>query len=317
MGILISGDFTHGQKALFRQLLEEEVYFDDQELPQSAGAHIRVALMTSWKRLSMMLPQLPNLEMVQCFFAGADRITFEDVPADIVIATASGAMASSIAEHAFSLLLSLSRNLFMHDRKLRKGDFSQLSPLNTELRGKSIGIIGYGSIGREVGRRARSFGMKVLAINTSGESDADKTFTLEGMDELLRSSDFVIVCIPLNAMTKGAIDTRRLKVMKDSAILVNVSRGKVIDEGDLYRHLKENPGFRAGLDVWWHYPKEGEKWSQEYPFDKLDNVAMTPHNAAMIPGWEERTIEFCSKNIMNYLNGRKIENKVRKEDYLI
>ncbi|HPR42418.1 MAG TPA: 2-hydroxyacid dehydrogenase, partial [Candidatus Methanofastidiosa archaeon] len=264
-----------------------------------------------------LVPSMPRLEMVQCFFAGADRFDFGKMPPDVTVATASGALATAVSEHAFSLLLSLCRDLDLHRRRLDEGVFEQLDPLNRELFGKSIGIVGYGPIGQRIGRIAKAFGMRTLALNTSGKSDADATYTLEGLDRMLKESDYVVICIPLNRHTDGLIGKDMLSLMKENAILVNVSRGKVLVEKDLYEHLRDHPSFKAGLDVWWHYPRDGETWSQDYDFGKLPNIAMTPHNAALVPGWRERTIVFCCRNMLDHMNGKKIRNKVRREDYLI
>lgn len=318
MPILISGDFTGSEREIFRDSLEKEgLIFDDEVTPDTDLGGIRVALMTSWKRLEPLIPRVPNLELVQSFFAGADRINFSNIPNSIIICTASGAMASSVAEHAIALLLSLGRNLKHHQRMLEGGNFSQLDPPNNEMRGKRVGIIGYGSIGREIGRLSRALGLEVWALNSSGVSDADHTYTLKGLDILLRHSNYVIVSIPLNKHTFNLIDQGRLKAMRDDAILINISRGKVISEKDLYHHLKENPRFRAGLDVWWHYPRGNDKWEQKYPFEMLPNVLMTPHNAAIVTGWKDRTIRFCCKNMVDYLKKENIKNKIKREDYLM
>ena len=317
MNVFISGRFSSCEKDIFYEMLGKGIIFDDEPAGTNEVSCTKVALMTSWKQFYPGLARMPDLEMVQCFFAGADRLDFEKIPKNITVTTASGAMASSVAEHAFSLLLHLCRNLELQGSRMREGEFEQLDPLNRELFGKTIGIVGYGSIGRAVGSMAKAFGMQILAINISGHSDADKTYTLEGLDMLLRESDYVVLCIPLNNKTRGIIDKKKLEGMKENAILVNVSRGGVINEKDLYLHLSSHPSFKAGLDVWWHYPKNKEKWSQAYPFERLENVAMTPHNAALVTGWRERTIRFCCKNILNYVNKGKIENVVRREDYLM
>jgi len=318
MAILISGDFKSSERGMFEDLLKGQgLIFDNEVTPVTELGDVRVALMTSWRRLEPLLPRIPGLEMIQCFFAGADRINFSKMPLGIAICTASGAMASSVAEHAIALLLSLGRNLKLHQQMLGSGKFSQLDPLNSEMGGKRIGIIGYGSIGMEIGRLSKALGLEVWALNSSGSSDADHTYTLKGLDILLRHSNYVIVSIPLNKHTFNLIDRGRLKTMRGDAILVNISRGNVINEKDLYEHLRDNPRFKAGLDVWWHYPRENDRWKQKYPFEQLPNVALTPHNAAIVPGWKDRTIRFCCTNMINYLKKENIKNKVKREDYLM
>ncbi|MHC1599131.1 MAG: NAD(P)-dependent oxidoreductase [Candidatus Methanofastidiosia archaeon] len=318
MEILIGGKYTKKEKFLYKQLLgDQSLHFLDEGPPVCNISGTEILLVPSWREVAPLIPKMNNLYFIQFLFAGVDRIDFSVIPDKILVASCSGSNAASVTEHAFALLLSLSKNLTIHQNALRSGIFSQLSPLNMKLAGKNIGIIGYGTIGKRIGAIAKILDMKTYAVNTSGESDADVTVTLDNLHDIIPQLDYIIITLALTKKTRNVITRKELEAMKDNAILVNVARGGIVNEKDLYEHLLHHPEFKAGIDVWWHYPKKNEQWKQKYPIETLPNVQITPHNAAMVDMWKEEMIQFCCENVRRFVNKKEVKNKVKKEDYLI
>jgi len=258
-----------------------------------------------------------RLEMVQCLFAGVDHLPWEEIPATATVCSNAGAQADAVAEHALALLLAAAKNIPFHDAALRAGRFPQ-EVRSRRIEGLTLGILGYGHIGRSVAERAKSFGMRILALNRSGggEGPVDAWLREEEGLRLAAESDVVVCCLPLTKRTPGVIGAAFLAAMKPESILVNVSRGKVIDEGALYDHLRRNPGFTAALDVWWRYPREdgGHPFTQPY-FD-LANVVMTPHVAFSATGNTERVLGHALENVLRHLRGEAVRNVAEREDYL-
>ncbi len=258
--------------------------------------------------------KMKNLKIVQSLLAGVDYLPFEKLK-DKVILKNSGALSWVIAEHVFAMILSASRNIVTRTINMRNGLFEQTEPGDT-IRGKTILIIGYGSIGKEVAKIAKCFDMKILALGRSEKCEnCEKFGYLESLHEFLPLADIVVVSIPLTKETKDLIGKRELELMKKNVILVNIARGKIIDQESLYNHLLKNREMKACLDVWWKYPRLNEKFKQDYPFENLDNVIMTPHQAGIYINYFDDMVRAGIKNIMNYLNGN-MENVVKIEDYL-
>lgn len=234
----------------------------------------------------------PHLKLVQLISAGYDRLDVEAArQARVPVANNGGANSVAVAEHTLMLILAVYKKLAWHHNNVvrsqwRVGDFS--STRTYELAGKTLGIVGLGTIGKKVARRAQAFDMHVqyydtLRLSEDQEDALGVHFVL--FPELLRTSDVVSLHVPLNDTTRGMVSTREFAAMKDSAILINTCRGPVVDEEALHRALTTRQIAAAGLDVMVQEPPQ-----TDHPLFKLENVTITPHTAG--PTWENWTKAF-------------------------
>ena len=194
---------------------------------------------------------------------------------------------------------------------------AQRSPVQKhgEVRGKTIGILGYGRIGQEVAKRAAAFDMRVIAVGrTPKEAPAplDWFGTNEQWPELIAESDFLVLTCPLTDATRGIVDAKSLAAMKPSALLVNVSRGQVAVEEDLYNALKDKVIAGAVLDVWYAYPTPDapETKPSAFPFHELPNTILSPHCAGWTGAQDERRWEVIANNLDNLSAGKPLKNVI-------
>jgi len=260
---------------------------------------------------------LEHLQLMQLLSAGADHVPYPLLPPGVRIASNVGAFAEPIAEHVMAMALALAKKLMINHEKLSKGEFDQSSP-NISLKGKICGILGFGGNGKAIARLMRSFGVKIYAINRSGKTDEEVNFisTLDDLDYVLRHSDLIVVALPSNRDTRELIGKKELETMKPKAILINIARGSIIDEQALYDHLKDNPNFMVGTDVWWVEPFRDGEFRLDRPFFDLPNFLGSPHNSPMVPGAIEEAVRSASANILRFIDGKPIRGLVRREDYL-
>jgi len=259
---------------------------------------------------------MSRLRLIQTLAAGVNHVPFSLLKGPVKVSTGSGASSSQIAEHVFALILSTAKNVVRHTVAMRNGLFPQGEESKT-LRGKMLGILGVGSIGSHVGRLGKCLGMAVSGcdIKKPPTGILDRFYDLEMLTEFLCEVDFLVVSVPLTNKTEGMIGKGEISCMKPDATLVNVSRGAVIKEKDLFDHLKAYPSFTACLDVWWKYTAD-KTFKQNLPFEELDNVVMTPHNAAFYPGYHEKMVELAFDKVLRYLKGEPLEDVADHLDYI-
>jgi phosphoglycerate dehydrogenase-like enzyme len=271
----------------------------------------------------------PRLKWVQLHSAGINHLTGHPIlQSDICVTTSSGIHAVPIGEFAITLMLALARRVPRMVRMQDRGEWPRdrwRTFLGTELRGKTLGIVGYGSIGRETARIAKhGFAMRVLALTRSGakvdrgyiepgvgdpEGELpDAWFTREQLLDLLAQSDFVLIAAPLTNETRNLIGERELRAMKPTVFIVNIARGEIIDEAALVRALQENWIAGVGLDVFDKepLPAESELW-------KLDNALIAPHISSATPHYDDRVVELFAENLRRYLRGDELLNWVNRE----
>ena len=262
---------------------------------------------------------VPRLRFIQLLSAGADGTDFAAIPERVTLASNVGAYAEPIAEHAVAMTLALARRLPQRHAELARGEFNQADPLLT-LNGAVCVILGFGGIGRATARLLRCFGARIHAVNSSGRTGepVDSAGTLADLDRMLAAADVLVIALPLTTATQGLIGARELGLMKDTAILVIVSRAAIVDERALYEHLRGHPASGAGIDAWWHEPGSGgpgSGFTTGYPFLSLPNVIGSPHNSGIVPGVLPSAARQASLNVRRYLRGEDLTGVVRREDY--
>lgn len=224
-----------------------------------------------------LIAQSPKLRVIARTGVGYDAV---DVPAaterGIVVTITPGTNHDSVAEQAFSLLLAVSRRVVINDRIIRQGGWDRT--IVQPLRSRTIGLVGLGRIGRAMVPRAKAFGMRVIAFDTIPDPafDAEHGILRRPLEDLLAESDVVSLHIPLTEATRNMIDGRALALMKPGSILINTSRGGLVDEDALITSLKSGHLFGAGLDVF-----QVEPTPAAHPLIALSNVVSSPHIAGV------------------------------------
>ena len=185
-----------------------------------------------------------------------------------------------------------------------------------EAYGKTVAIVGFGHIGQEIARRARAFGMHVIAVTRSGKQGpaelAHEYVAVSALDEALPRTQSLVICCPLDDSTRGLIGARQLGLLPAGALLVNVARAEVVDEQALYEALSQQRLGRAVLDVWYQYPKKSQSPvpPSRWPLHELANVRATPHISAITPALLDRRYGFMARNIERLQQGQALDNVI-------
>jgi len=262
---------------------------------------------------------LNGLELLQTISTGVDYLPFSEIPENVTIACNAGGWAYQIAEHSVAMIMALYRRFVPQHNKLAKGVFDRGGYKLRNLRGSRFCAVGYGGIGRYTASMLKPFEVKIAALNTSGKTDDDIEFigTLNDLDAVLEKSDIVLLSIPLTKDTEGLFGKERLERMKPDACLINVARAPLVDEKALYDHLKANPDFLAGVDVWWEEPTWSEsRFHIDYPFFELPNFLGSPHNSNYVEDSFVDAAVAASANVRAFLEGKKPGGLIRREDYI-
>ena len=269
-------------------------------------------LMGSWVTTAVKLDEddfrvASQLKLLQIMSAGYELVDL-DLAAryGVPVAHFGDAMASTVAEHTLMLMLALLRRLLTLDAAVRSGRWRTGEPPMYELRGKRVGIIGMGLIGREVARRVAAFDASVSYHQRHPLPDIAGYLPL---DELLASSDVVTLNVPISGSTRDLIGARELGLMKPSAVLVNVSRGGVVDETALVEALRSGRLAGAALDVLAQEPPQASN-----PLLALDRVIFTPHDAGSSVEVWPRVVANCFANIQRVARGEPPVNLAIKYD---
>ncbi|UCC68964.1 MAG: D-2-hydroxyacid dehydrogenase [Armatimonadota bacterium] len=256
----------------------------------------------------------PRLKWVQSTGAGVRRfLTSDFIAAAIVLTNARGVYAVPIADHVMAFVLHFSRLFNVLMRRQMKREWTEWGECDPdELSHKTLGIIGLGGIGSEVAKRAKGFGMKVIATRQRPELPSEHADEVRGVDQLpwlLEQSDYVALCAALTPKTRHLIGEEQLKLMKPTAYLMNIGRGGLIDEQALIAALREGEIAGAGLDVF-----EEEPLPAESPLWDMPNVLITPHNSGSSPRSHERLMELFRENLRRYVASEPLLNVVDKQE---
>jgi phosphoglycerate dehydrogenase-like enzyme len=264
------------------------------------------------------LPRPDGLALFHVPGAGYDSVDLAALPASAVVCNCFG-HEHAIAEYVMAALLRRVVPLEDADRRMRGNDWtysaSTASRTHTELAGSTVGILGYGHIGKAVAVRAKAFGMTVHVANRSSVTDlgvVDRVFSLAELP-FWGSVDSVVVTLPLVLETKGIVGADAFARMRADAVLINVARGPVVDEQALYDALREKRIGGAVIDTWYRYPAPGETHGVpgNFPFHELTNIVMTPHMSGWTTGTIRRRQEVMADNIRRRVRGEACLNVVR------
>jgi D-3-phosphoglycerate dehydrogenase len=280
---------------------------EDEILSLAAGTDVILGSKVSKKIINVA----EKLKLIQTGGTGVDKVDVDAVAEKgVLVCNAVGLSGVWVAEHAVALMLALAKNIAKLDDGVRKGVWHQLS--SQKLEGKTLGIVGLGSIGIEIAKRMKAFGMRIVAIKRHTSEELKEKLEIdflggpEDLDYLLTESDFLVISVVLTPETRRMIGKREFHMMKKTAFLVNISRGQVINESALIQALEEDKIAGAGLDVF-----EIEPISPDNPLLKMENVVLTPHvgGGRSLKALSER-IEFIAENIKKVMLGKKPSNVI-------
>lgn len=266
-----------------------------------------------------------RLRLLQVAGAGLDKVEIDALPHDVLVANTFH-HGRSIAEHAVMGVLALERRLLESDAELRRGSWRSSSyktdvPLFRTMREMTVGLVGYGDIGREAASLFGALGARLVVVRSRDRNvdplpDGIAWFGgPERLDDLLMESDVVVLGLPLGYSTQGLIGRSELGRMRPDAILVNVARGAIVEAEALFEALQTGSIGGAVLDVWWHYPGgDGEANPAPLPFAELPNVVMTPHSSGNTVDTYSRRVADIAENVDRLRKGRPLIHAVTRPD---
>jgi phosphoglycerate dehydrogenase-like enzyme len=299
--------------ALAVEVLDEPI--DRGRLP-AAAADAEILVSNHWRA---DYPPAPRVRLVQSVATGVELFDLSALPAGLSVCNAFG-HETAIAEYVLMTMLALHHRLFeiageFRERASWRTSWVESGAPHGEIRGSTLGIVGFGRVGREVARRAAAFGCHILAANRSPRPQGDgvaRLYPLAELDRMLPECDTLALCTALGPETTGLIDARRLALMRPEAFLINISRGPVVDEAALFAALRDHRLAGAAIDVWWQYPSAGEpsRRGSAYPFHELPNVILTPHNSGWTAGMVQRRCDEIADNLDRFVRGAPLANLV-------
>lgn len=252
-----------------------------------------------------VMDKAPNLKVVGKHGAGVDNIDLEAAKAQgVAVVNAPGTNAAAVADLVFALMLDAARMVTYADKQVRAVKWPKV--FGKSLSGRTLGIIGLGGIGKLVAKRALGFDMTVVAYDQIWDEAFARQNDIRFMEiaDILKQADFLTLHIPLNDQTRNMIGRKELQSMKKNAILINTSRGGVVDETALFEALQTGVIAAAGLDVF------AEEPPQDSPLFALDNVVVTPHMGGFSDGALGLTSEFIAQAVVDILQGAEVKYRV-------
>jgi D-3-phosphoglycerate dehydrogenase len=242
-----------------------------------------------------VLEQCPALRLISIWGTGTDNVDLVAASRKGVrVTNTPGVSAIAVAEHTLALMMAVAKRTVEVDREVRQGRWPRA--MVTQLRGKTLGLIGTGAIGREVARLGAGIGMRVIAWTYHPRGDIAEWVSL---DDVFRQSEVVSIHVRLSADTAGLIGRHQLELMKPGAILINTARGGIVNESDLVQALTTNRIGGAGLDVF-----ETEPLPPNSALSAMPNVVLTPHAAGITPEATEAGLALAIENVLSFLGGR-------------
>ncbi len=257
--------------------------------------------------LKRIFPDLKKVRWVHSLSAGLDATLFPAlIESPAILTNSRGVFKRSLAEFAVTGMLFFAKDLRRMLKNQAVGRWEQYDI--EELHGRTLGVIGYGEIGRASAEKAHALGMKILATRrrlelSKGDPIVDKFYTMDQRLELIAASDYIVAAAPLTPETKAIISDREFQAMKPNAVFINVGRGPVVDEAALVRILEAGRIRGAALDVF-----EVEPLPESSPLWKMENVLLSPHCADHTSTWLQDAMQFFVDNFERFAEGRPLEN---------
>ena len=307
---------------LIEKSAELELWPDDEppspEQLMEAMSNVDGAIINVMDRIDApLLDAAPKLRVLSQVAAGLDNIDIpEATKRDIMVGYTPGVLAKSTADLAFALLLAVARRVVESDKWVREGNWKishhPMFWLGSEVNGSTLGILGLGGIGLEMAKRGLGFDMKVLYHSRTRKRDLEKEYGLKyaSFKRVLAESDFLSIHVPLTPQTNHFIGEKQLKMMKPSSILVNLSRGPVVDTDALQQALNKGTIAGAGLDVF-----DPEPVPTDHPILGLDNVVVLPHIGSASNRSRRDMHLLAARNLVAGLNGDRLEECANPEVY--
>ncbi len=268
------------------------------------------AVITGWNITAEDIDRLPNLKWIQSFSAGVNTFPMKKIEErGIILTNTSGVHAPQMSGHIMGMILAFSRGILPSIRSQKEKKWTSGLEVS-ELTGKELLIVGAGSIGAELARKAKAFDMIVVGLKRTVQllKNYDEVRSMNELDEAMSTADYVVILAPLTKDTRGMIGYKQLSCMKKEAILINLGRGPLVVEKDLIRILKEKKIKGAGLDVF-----SKEPLPEDSPLWNFDNVIITPHIGGFSDLSTKRTVKFISENIHRFDKGEKLKNIISLE----
>lgn len=262
------------------------------------------------------IAKLKNLRFVQVLSAGVDGVAWQHLPEHVLVAGNMGSNAEAVSEHTWAMILSIAKKIPHYYDRVRNAVFERDTEV-LQLNGRTILIVGMGSIGVKVAEVARCFGMRVIGVTKSGKArgHADKILPWTRLEEALPEADIMVIATPLTKYTRSMFNRNNLPLLKKGCIVVNVGRAEIVNREDLIAFLKERQDIVFATDVWWEV-KRGEPWETE--LIKLPNFMGTPWIAGAFgsPEVYKKMLKTAVQNIIKYFSGQTPDNLINREDYV-
>lgn len=298
------GDLSWGELKKIGDLIIYDRTLPDQVIERAKGAEIILTNKAIVNKESIY--GLPELKYIGVMATGYNVVNIESAKQHkILVTNAPSYSTASTAQHTFALILELTNRVGLHAESVKDGEWFQSpdfcfrkSPL-TELDGKTLGIIGFGRIGRQVARIAQAFGLRIISFHKHPERDKMEGVKFTTVEEVFSQSDLISLHCPLTAENNEFVNNGLLSLMKSSAFLINTARGQLMNEKDLATFLNNGKIAGAALDV-----LSSEPPSMDNPLLDAKNCIITPHIAWSTKEARERLIQIVAENIKAYLNGK-------------
>ncbi|SHH26676.1 phosphoglycerate dehydrogenase [Tepidibacter thalassicus] len=307
MKVLFTYDYGKEKMDCVKKLGYEVVYVYEREITNTKEVEDVDILVCYNPFETLDITKLKNLKLIQLSSIGIDQAPLDYIKKKgIILTNNKGGYSIPMGEWIVLKILEIYKN----SREFYERQKSKIWKINTnimELYGKTVGFIGTGTIAVEGAKRLQGFGVNIYGLNTSGRKIDyfDKCFSMNEIDSFLEICDVVVLAIPYTEKTHHLINMQRLDKMKDGSILINISRGNIIDEEALIEKLADNKFMGVALDVF-----EKEPLSKESPLWDFENVIITPHNSWISEKRNERRFEYIYENLKRYKNNEELINVV-------